>query len=214
MENEDKRTVTIQGEEREVLRTYGNGGIGYVEGIGTCRLGKKKRLSPRDKIIGDLSAMGMKGTEISKVLHGDNDTVGKAVSVRITAKDAKVLNYTDQQHTQIVADAKERILGAVEKATENVVNAIDEGDLVPSMTVLKSVGVIQGKKDSAGLEAVANFGDWLMEQRRVVSINDDNNVSKPRKTMKSVDEEDAPVEGVRMTTIEVEPIKEYNEEAT
>jgi hypothetical protein len=128
--------------------------------------------------------------------------------VRIIAKDPKIINYMEIQDT-IVKEAKERILGAVEQATENVVRAIDEGDLVPSMAVLKSVGVIAPKKDSAGIEAVKTFGDWLMEQRREVSIHeDDETVEKRRLMMKSVDEEDTIPEGERLVerTIEIKPI--------
>jgi hypothetical protein len=202
MDEENERTVIVQGEERKVLRTYGNGGIGFVEGIGTCRLSKKKRVSPKEKLISDLSQLGMSGTDISKTIHGKNHTPGKAVGVRIITKDPKIINYMEIQDT-IVKEAKDRIMGAVEQATHNVVQAIDEGDLVPSMAVLKSVGVIQAKKESAGIEEVKKFGDWLMEQRRVVSINEDENtgIHEPRKVITDVGEINEPTDGVRIVDV-------------
>ena len=103
----ENRKVTVQGEECEVLRTYGNGGIGYIEGVGTARLGKKKFLSPRDKIVGDLKSMGMTNVKIAKILHGREPTIGEGISVGITAKDPKVMNYIDEQHTEIVQRARD-----------------------------------------------------------------------------------------------------------
>ena len=198
--DETKEFVEVQGEKREVLRRYGNGGIGYIEGVGTARLGKKQRLSIRDRIIGDLKAMGMTNKDVAATLKGREPTVGECVSVGITTKDPKVMNYTDEQHQELVSQAKQRLLEAVPKAAENFVTAIEGGDLVPSTKLLQSVGALQTKK-SEGLEAVEKFGDWLISQRRKVnsqSQENDDKVHEPRTLVTDTREIDDEVEGERL----------------
>lgn len=197
-----KETVEVQGKEREVLRRYGNGGIGYIEDVGTARLGKKKILSPRDRIIGDLKALGMKNTEVASVLKGREPTIGESISVGITAKDPKVMNYIDAQQEEYVAAAKQRLLEAVPRATENFITAIEGGDLVPSTKLLMSVGALDSGKKTTSVEAVEKFGDWLMSQRRQVVVGEkDNDVRQPRKLVTDTREIDDPVAGERITII-------------
>jgi len=194
----ESKKVTVQGEEREILREYGNGGIGKIEGIGTARLGKKEFLSPRDRIIGDLKSMGMTNKAIAATIKGREPTAGECVSVGVTAKDPKVMNYTDAQHDEIVKESRERLLSAVPKATDNFINAIIAGDLTPSTKLLCSVGAIETKK-SAGTEAVEKFGDWLMSQRREVVVGEsDSKVHSPREIITDPSSVNDPVDGERI----------------
>jgi hypothetical protein len=195
---DNKEFVEVQGEECEILRRYGNGGIGYVEGVGTARLGKKKRLSPRDKIIGDLKALGKKNTEIAAIMKGRKATVGEAISVGVTAKDPKVMNYVDQQQDEIVKEARQRLLETVPRAAEVFIESIEAGDTKNAAKLLSSVGALQGKK-SESLEEVERFGDWLMQQRRQVIVGEsDTDERTPRKLVTDANEIEEPTDGVRL----------------
>ena len=201
---EEKEHVVVQGSEREVLCRYGNGGIGKIEGVGTARLGKKQFLSPRDKIVGDLKSMGLTNKAVAKIIKGREPTAGECVSVGITAKDPKVMNYTDQQHEEIVKQARERLLEAVPKAVENFTDAVEKGDLGCSTKLLFSVGALESRKTSDGERAVEKFGEWLMSQRREVVVGEkDHKVHEPRRLITDANEIDDPVDGVRLTDIAV-----------
>jgi hypothetical protein len=189
---------------RTILRRYGNGGIGLVEGVGRARLSKRGTLSPRDKIISDLKSLGMKNTEVSRILHGQEHNAGKAQYIGAVARDPIVMRSIDEKQTEFVREAKERLLDAVPRAVENVVTAIEGGDVAVSMKILGSVGAIQGSLQRSESEVKISFGDWLITQRREVGIDfDENSASTTTRRVLTLDPDELglEVEGERLTSV-------------
>lgn len=190
---------------RRIVKRYGNGGYGKVEGGSISRLSKKKHLSPKDRIIGDMSALGMSGSQISRLLHGENNTKGREVGVRLIKNDPKVQMHTQDLQNTLVQEAKQRLLEAVPRAAENICNAIDEGDVSASFKVLTSFGAVQSGASQRAGDVTVNlaFGDWLISQRREVTVSDDGGLVdtglKQRRTLTcDASEVDVSVEGERL----------------
>ena len=96
----------------------------------------------------------------------------------------------------------ETLLGAVERAAENMVTAIEGGDLGASTTILKSFGAINSRAQSEETGAVEKFGAWLMNQRREVVVGGaDSKVHKPRSLTNDPNDVNEPVAGERIIDV-------------
>lgn len=149
--------------------------FGYRPGVGRSYIlsPRKLSLSPRHKLIADMAAIGMKPSDIAKHMKTNpQKSCGGHYNrlLRDPRMEARVTSQLEEQ----VKQAKEILQGVVVKAAENFRDAVHEGDMKASKTVLEHAQVISPRVPTNVNNIQMNFGDWLSQaeqDKKQVDVN-------------------------------------------
>ena len=114
-------------------------------------------LTPRMKLLAELSSLGLKDKEILHYMKIKKTAIYTGFTC-ISRKDVRVTEHRERNIEEIVAKAKDIIMSATTQAAQNYKTAVDQGDLKASGKVLDLCGGFTQSKD---VNVNVSFGKWL-----------------------------------------------------
>lgn len=149
--------------------------FGYRPGVGRSYIlsPRKVDLSARHKLIADMAAIGMKPSDIARHMKTNPEKSCGGHYNRLL-RDPRMEARVNAQLEQQVKEAKEILQGTVIKAAQNFADAVEEGDLKASKTVLETTQVINPRVPTNIMNIQQNFGDWLSsaeDDKKQVDVN-------------------------------------------
>jgi len=164
-----EQTTSIQA----LLEEFGADNVEYdpftrhakIAGIGIVYV--PKRISVRHKLIASLKAQGRTTKAAVELLNGKG---ASAMHANKVMKNPVMARYTESEMKDIVGDARETLVGAVQKAASNVANLVEAGDYSASVKVLAGTGVLVSKSEKE-VKLPDKFGAWLAAEQKAKEIS-------------------------------------------
>jgi hypothetical protein len=118
-----------------------------------------RALSVKHELVADLAATGLKPAEIGRLIK-TNASKSDGGYYATLLRDPRIRSRARSNVSDVVDLAKEKLKGVVTKATQNICDAVEAGDVKESHFVL----AVQGVSDKAPpIQANVNldFGSWM-----------------------------------------------------
>jgi len=145
---------TIERIENSTVHARVNGRRAYITNPTT-------QLSVRHELVADLAATGMKPVDIARTLKKDPTTLSGSGHYNMLLRDPRIRQAVKDKVGDALNVAKDNLRNSVIRASENVTNAVNSGDLKMSQYVLGTQGLTEKPKETTQANVTLDFGSWL-----------------------------------------------------
>jgi hypothetical protein len=152
-----------------------------VNGQRAYVLDPTRELSTRHELVADLAATGLKPAEIGRLVK-TNSSKSDGGYYATLLRDPRIRERTRSNVQDVVDVAKEKLKSVVLKATENITDAVEAGDVKLSQYVLGMQGLTD-KVAPVQPAVTLDFGSWMGQLGGTKTMHDISGNTAERKVI-------------------------------